>query len=137
MDFIQQNILLVGGAVVLVVAIISLEVTHIMRKYREVTPAQAVQLMNKEKAVILDLREGNELMSGTIQGAWHIAGSVLSQKISDLEKYKDKPVVAFCATGTRASKMCHELTKHGFEKIYHLKGGLAAWQQAGLPVVTK
>lgn len=135
--FIQQNLILSGVAAALLGAIVYTEIRRLTKRYQDINPTQAVQLMNREQAVLLDLRESTELESGTIRGSKHLAASVLLKRIDELGNYKDKPVIAFCASGLRAPVACRQLTKHGFTKVHHLKGGLAAWEQANMPITKK
>ena len=132
--FLQDNIFLVGVLMALVAVIISTEIRRLLKKYRDVTPAEAVQLINRDDAVLLDVRESSELTAGQIRNARHLSASVLPQRVGELDKIKDKPIIAFCANGMKAQKICQLLCKSGFPQVYFLKGGVAAWQQANLPL---
>lgn len=104
--------------------------------YENVEPLGAVQLMNREDAVVVDVREDNEFKEGHIADAVHIPLGSLSSRVGELEKYRDRPVVMGCRSGARSARACGILSKQGFEKVYNLRGGIIAWQQASLPVVT-
>ena len=98
-----------------------------------VSATQAVQLINREKAVLIDVSEPAEYAAGHAIGAKSIpVGSI--EKSADLPKNKALPVVLMCATGARASRAAAALKKLGFEKTHVLAGGLAAWREANLPV---
>ena len=58
----------------------------------------------------------------------------LADRVGELEKFKDKPIIICCATGMRSNKACSELKKHGFEKLHNLAGGVDAWVGAGYPI---
>ena len=58
----------------------------------------------------------------------------LAERIKDLEKYKARPVIVSCASGTRSAAAVAQLRKHGFAEAVALRGGVSAWQQAGLPL---
>lgn len=135
--FVEQNIFLVITALALLGAIIVFEFKRMTQQFDEITTAQAVQMINREDAVVLDLRENHELESGTIRNARHFAASVLPEQIGDIQLDSNKPIITFCASGIRSPAICRLLIRHGFSKVYNLKGGLAAWQQAGLPIVKK
>ena len=137
LDFAQANIILVGIFSVLLVIIIGAEIQKLTKPYHDIGPNEVVQLINHERAALLDLREDSELAGGTIGNAQHIAVSVLRQRLAELEPLKDTPVVAFCASGIRAPAACRVLKKNGFSKVYNLKGGIAAWEQANMPLVKK
>ena len=133
----QTNVVLVAIFFVLLAVIVSTEVQKFTKSYPDIDPTEAVRLINRENAALIDLREDSELAGGTIRNARHVAVSVLNQRLSELEPLKDTPLVAFCASGIRAPTACRLLKKHGFSKVYHLKGGLTAWQQANMPIIKR
>jgi rhodanese-related sulfurtransferase len=101
------------------------------------TPAQATLLMNREDALVLDVRETAEWSSGHITGARHITLGQLDKRLSELDKFKEKPIIVVCATGNRSSSACGQLKKHGFGKVFSLGGGVSSWRDANLPLTTK
>jgi rhodanese-related sulfurtransferase len=101
------------------------------------TPAQATQLINREDAQVIDVREQPEWAKGRIAGSRHIPVGQLDQRIADLEKFKDRPLIVVCASGMRSASACSTLRKAGFEKVFALDGGIGAWEQAGLPLTKK
>lgn len=135
--FAQANVVLIAIFVVLVAIIVGAETHKLTKSYHDVGPDEAVRLINREDAVVLDVRESAETAGGTIHGAKHIPTSTLEQRLGEIETLKETPLLAFCASGVRAPGACRLLTKRGFIKVYHLKGGLAAWQQADMPIVKK
>lgn len=102
--------------------------------YRDLAPLEAVQLMNHEEAIFLDVREDNEFKQGHIQEAVHIPLGALNSRTEELEKYKSSAVVVGCRSGSRSARACGLLRKRGFEKVYNLRGGMLAWENAKLPV---
>jgi rhodanese-related sulfurtransferase len=107
------------------------------RGAQAVTPAQATLLMNREDALLLDVREGNEWKSGHVPGARHVVLAQLESQLSELEKFKDHPVIVCCAAGNRSVAACGQLKKSGFGKVFSLAGGIEAWKEARLPLTTK
>ncbi len=101
------------------------------------TPAQATLLMNREDALVLDVRETGEWNTGHITGARHITLGQLDKRLSELDKFKDKPIIVVCASGNRSSSACGQLKKHGFGKVFSLGGGVSSWRDANLPLTTK
>jgi rhodanese-related sulfurtransferase len=101
------------------------------------TPAEATLLMNREDALVLDVRETGEWGTGHITGARHITMAQLEKRLSELDKFKDKPIIVVCATGNRSSSACGQLKKHGFAKVFSLGGGVSSWRDANLPLTTK
>ena len=98
-------------------------------------PNEAVMLINRSNAVVLDVRDDAEFASGHITNAKHIPLAQLDQRIAEIKRYKDKPMIINCQAGVRSGKACDILRKHEFSKLYNLQGGLNAWLQAKLPVV--
>ncbi len=98
---------------------------------------EATLLLNREEAVVVDVRETHEWSAGHIPDAKHIALGQLGKHLSELEKFKTRPLIICCASGNRSTSACHTLKKAGFERVFNLSGGIGAWTDAGLPVTTK
>jgi rhodanese-related sulfurtransferase len=132
MEFINQNILLIS---LVVVSGLSLMWPMFARPSgNSVGPAEATQLINREDAHIVDVRETDEFAAGHLPEAKNIPAAKLADRISELEKFKEKPIIVCCASGMRSNKACAELKKQGFEKIHNLAGGVDAWVGAGYPI---
>jgi len=99
-----------------------------------VNTLEATQLINRQDALVLDVREQAEYAQSHILNSRGLPLSQIEARIGDIEKFKDKPVIVYCASGNRSSAAAAVLRKHGFSKVSNLSGGFAAWQQAGLPV---
>jgi len=98
-----------------------------------VSPTEAVQLINREKAHVIDVCEPAEFAAGHIVGAKNIPlGELANAK--GLPGNKTLPVVVVCASGIRSAKACTQLKALGYERAVSLMGGLSAWRQANLPV---
>lgn len=100
-----------------------------------VDPTDAVRLINND-ATIIDLRNAESFSRGHIVNARNIPVDEFDAKQDKMAKLRDKPIVAVCDSGLSSNKVVASLRKSGFESVYGLKGGMAAWTQAGLPVVT-
>jgi rhodanese-related sulfurtransferase len=134
-DFFTNNIILFVALGIIIALIIRMEIKRVMRGFKEITPAEAVLLINKEDAIMLDVRESNELAQGSIRDAKHLALSVLKQRVNELETHVEQPVIAYCKTGNRSSAACEILKKNNFANVMSLKGGIESWKTANLPVV--
>jgi len=108
-----------------------------LRGYQPVSPIDSVNLINHEDAIVLDVRENKEYQGGHILNSIHIPQSALAKRITELEKYKSKPIIVGCRSGHRSSHACGLLKKQGFESVYNLSGGVMAWQNANLPLTRK
>ena len=97
-----------------------------------VSPADAVRLINREKAVLIDVSEPAEYAAGHALGARSVPMAGLETS-RDLPKNKALPLLLVCPTGTRAGRAVAVLKKLGFENTQAIAGGLAAWRAANLP----
>src|SRR5688572_15384758 len=93
---------------------------------------QATHLINREDALVIDLRDAAEFGKGRILGAKSVPQADLERRAAELAKYKAKPVI-LSGEGNKALNAVEQLRKLGFEKVFTLSGGYGAWQQAGLP----
>ena len=131
-EFIGNHPFLVGTFLFLVVAFL---INEGKQGGSAVSTANLVSLVNKEGAVILDVRDQKDFGAGHISGAIHIPYSSLDQRASELDGNKDKPVVVVCKMGQHSSAAGKKLKALGFENVRRLSGGMAEWNAAGLPVV--
>ena len=100
----------------------------------QVSALEAVQLMNRRDAVVLDVRDKAEFAAGHIPNARNIPFSELTDRLREVEKLKSKPVIVSGHSGSHASKVCAALKKIGFTEVVALRGGLNGWVEASLPV---
>ena len=128
------NMLLFGLAVSSGAMLIWPFISRPFRQSHEVGAFDAVQLINRRDAVVLDVRDTGDYAAGHITGARHISESQLADRMKELEKFKSRPIVVCCRTGTRALVVTGALRKQGFAEAFALRGGIAAWQQASLPL---
>lgn len=98
------------------------------------TAAAAVQLINREKAVVIDICEAAEFAAGHVGGAKNIPMSQLEEKLPTMVKNKAVPVILVCQSGARSSRALAVAKKLGYENAQSLSGGLGAWRTANLPV---
>lgn len=135
MDFVQNNIWLIVLAAVSGFMLIFPTLRGRISGSEEVDATGAVQLINHDNAIVLDVREANEFSTGHIANARHIPVGQLANSLKTLEKFKDQAIVVNCRSGARSASACSILRKNGFTRVFNLKGGITAWQQASLPTV--
>jgi rhodanese-related sulfurtransferase len=99
-----------------------------------VTTLEATQLINRQDALVVDVREQAEYAQSHILNSRLLPLSQIEARMGDIDKFKNKPVIVYCASGNRSSAAAAALRKSGFSNVLNLSGGFAAWQQAGLPV---
>ena len=101
---------------------------------REIGVQGATQLINRNDALVLDLRETQEYEGGRLPRAVHIPLSQLSNRSQELVKFAGRPLIAYCERGNRSRTAASTLAKLGFSEIFVLHGGLRAWADAGMPL---
>ncbi len=104
------------------------------RGVKEVKPTEALQLINHKNAFVLDVREANEYKGGHVLNSTLIPLGTLKARLDELEKYRDRPMVVVCRSGSRSGTACAILAKHGYAQAYNLAGGVLAWQRNNLPL---
>ena len=100
----------------------------------QLSPVEATLLINREDALVIDVREQAEYVGGHVADARHLPLADLANRAGELDKFKAGPVLVVCQTGARSGGACRTLEKLGFAKVHSLEGGVAAWSEAGLPL---
>jgi rhodanese-related sulfurtransferase len=99
-----------------------------------VSTSQAVQLINRERAVVVDVCEAEEFAAGHVGGAKNVPVAQLEQRLPEVVKNKTVPLILVCASGARASRALGVAKKLGYDKAQVLAGGMKSWKEANLPV---
>ena len=131
-EFIGHHPILVGIFAVLLVLFVRNET---QRGGKGVSPQELVNLVNKEGAIVLDVRDSKEFAAGHIVDAVNVPHTALESRLSELEKYKEKPVTIVCKMGQHAGTAGALLRKAGFASVSRLSGGMTEWRNQNLPVV--
>ncbi|MES2785940.1 MAG: rhodanese-like domain-containing protein [Pseudomonadota bacterium] len=98
------------------------------------TAAGAVQLINRERAVVVDVSETEEFAAGHVGGAKSVPFSDLEKRLPEVVKNKTLPLILVCASGARSNRALGTAKQLGYDKAQVLAGGLKAWKDANLPV---
>jgi len=117
--------------------LIGLELRLRLSGLAQVTPQEATLLINREDAVILDIRDQASFEKGHILNAVNIPAHDIEQRIKQLDKYRDKPIIIVHNTSQPPGKTGVILQNNGFLIVKNLTGGINAWQNANLPLVKK
>lgn len=133
--FSSNHPFLVGAIIVVSFMLMNSFFAERLRGYTSVSPTESTLMINREDALMLDVREMNEYTGGHIVNAVHIPLSNLNSRITELDKYKNKKVIVSCRSGSRSGNACASLKKAGFADVFNLRGGVMAWQNANLPLV--
>ena len=131
-DFVTNHYVLVSVFVFLLVAFV---INEGKQGGAAITPTNLVTLVNREDAMLLDIRDSKEYSTGHIAGAVSMPVSSIDARIGELESHKAKPVVLVCKMGQHASATGRKLKALGFENVRRLSGGMSEWTASSLPVV--
>jgi rhodanese-related sulfurtransferase len=133
-QFVSNNILPISVAVFSGIMLLWSFFGNRFRGIKEVDIAAALQLINHKDAAILDVREQSEYDTGHVLNSKLIPLGKLKERMGEMEKYKDQPILVVCRSGNRSGTACFLLGKQGFTQAYNLAGGVQAWQKSNLPL---
>ena len=131
-EFIANHWLLTATFAGLLVAFF---INEMKRSGQSISSQQLVNLVNQQKAVVVDVRDTSEYSAGHITDAINIPHSSMQSRLKELEKFKDRPIVIVCKMGQHAGSMGTMLKKAGFGNVSRLRGGLGAWQAENMPLI--
>jgi rhodanese-related sulfurtransferase len=118
----------------LTLALVFTEVAGLFRGFKGVGPAALTALINRDNALVIDLRPMADFQKGHIPGSKNVQMSQFDPEAKQLAAARALPVVLVCKAGQTSSDAARRLRKAGFEQVYVLDGGIGAWQQADLPL---
>ena len=115
-------------------AVFGLLVANLLATAGGMNVQDAVILINREGAAVVDIRPAAEFAEGHIMDALNIPLADIKNAGDKLKKHKNKPILVYCGGGSLAARAVRELKQLGCERVYALKGGLSAWRSDNLPV---
>jgi len=136
-EFAGNNLILVAALLVILTLILKTEIGLKFNNVPQLNVNDAVRLMNNDDVIVLDVRESSEYSAGHIRGSIHIPIGSLSKRLNELDKFKNKKVLAYCRSGNRSNTACRTLSKQGFENVNNMSGGVISWTAANLPLSKK
>ncbi len=101
---------------------------------QQIGTTEAVQLINRRDALVLDVRDKADFAAGHIPNARNIPQPELHGRLREIEKFKARPIVISCQSGMHSAAVCNTLRKNGFGDVFSLRGGIRSWAEANLPV---
>ena len=134
MQYLQNNIWTVMIAVMSGSMLLWSFFGNRLRGIADVDIVEALQLINHKSALVLDVREDSEYKSGHILNAKWIPLGKLAERVGELEKYREQPIVVVCRSGNRSATACSLLGKQGFTQAVNMAGGVMAWGKSNLPL---
>jgi rhodanese-related sulfurtransferase len=135
LEFTSNHVLLVSALMVSFFVLVFSELRRKAGGLVNVDAGDAVKLINND-AVVIDIRSVDAFSRGHIVNAKNVPKDELDAKLDQLQQFKGTPIVAVCDAGVSTTGIVNKLRAAGFESVFGLKGGMAGWGQAGLPVVT-
>ena len=135
LEFSTNHPILISALLISFFVLVFSELRRKARGITSVEPQAAVGLINAD-ATVVDLRSADAFSRGHIVNAKNIPLDELDANREKLVKLGDKPIIAVCDTGISSNRAVDMLKKAGVDSVYNLKGGIAAWTQANLPLVT-
>lgn len=133
--FAGRHIYLSMGLAGITIALVYTEIARMTRGYKALRPAELTGLINRDNALVVDLSASGDFEKGHIAGSKSVQLSQFDPESKLLAGVRSLPVVVVCRTGQVSGDAAKKLKKAGFEQVYWLDGGIAAWQQADLPLV--
>jgi rhodanese-related sulfurtransferase len=119
----------------LTLAIVYTEFSRLTSGFKAVDPAGLTALVNRQDALVVDVSATADFEKGHIAGAKNVQMSQFDADNKVLAKVREMPVAVVCRTGNTSAEAARKLAKAGFKQVHWLDGGIAAWQQADLPLV--
>jgi rhodanese-related sulfurtransferase len=132
--FAGRHLYLSLGLAGLTLALVFNELSALFRGYKGLQPAGLTALVNRDNALVVDLRPSADFEKGHVPGAKNVQMSQFDPENKQLAAARALPVVLVCKAGQTSGAAAKRLRKAGFEHVYVLDGGIGAWQQAGLPL---
>ncbi len=133
-EFVVSHYILVSIFVVLLLALLALETR---RGGAKISAQGAVGLINRDAAVVVDIRDRKEFNEGRITGSVNIPLSALKSRSNELSRHKDKQLIVVDKMGQHSAMAVKQLNADGFKDVVRLSGGVADWRASNLPLVKK
>lgn len=137
LPFIQGHWELFAGLLVILIVIFIFEKKTKANNAESIDPQTAVEWINRQNAIVIDIRDREAFRKGHIINSESIEPANVVSAITQAEKYRNNPVLIVCAQGLSAMKTAAQLKKEGWDKVAVLKGGIQAWVSADLPLEKK
>lgn len=134
LEFAAQQWLLIAA----LLSVIGLLFFHESRKAGpSLSPQQAINLVNREDGVFLDVRDNAAYKKGHIADAINIPLSKITEQQGQIEAFRDKPLILVCKMGQQSGTAGKQLKAAGFSRVYKMSGGMMEWSHLQLPTASK
>jgi rhodanese-related sulfurtransferase len=132
-EYFTHHPYLVGAAVLALVVVITYESRMQSAAFASISSQDLIRLMN-QGALVLDIRKSDEFAQGHVNGAKHLPSDQILKAGDSFKRFKEKPVIVYCDSGSLAAAAVRQLIEQGFTKAFTLRGGFASWRAENLPI---
>ena len=132
-EYASNHPLLIGAAVLAAIVVFTFESRIRSAAFAAVSSQELIRLMN-QGALVLDIRKPDEFAQGHVNGAKHLPSDQILTAGDNFKRFKDKPVVVYCDSGSLAAAAVRQLNQQGFTKAFTLRGGFSGWRAENLPI---
>jgi len=132
-EYFTHHPYLVGAAAIALAVVITYESRLQTSAFASISSQDLIRLMN-QGALVLDIRKPDEFAQGHVNGAKHLASDKILSAGDSFKRFKDKPVIVYCDSGSLAAAAVRQLNEQGFTKAFTLRGGFAGWRAENLPI---
>jgi len=132
-EYFTHHPYMVGAAVLALAVVITYESRLQTAAFASISSQDLIRLMN-QGALVLDIRKPDEFEQGHVNGAKHLPSDQILKAGDSFKRFKDKPVVVYCESGSLAAAAVRQLIEQGFTKAFTLRGGFAGWRAENLPI---
>lgn len=133
--FLTEHYVLTGLFIVVLIIFLLHEFRLRSRGVKRLSPQDLTTVANRQKGIIVDVRDSQQFACGHIANARNYPKAQLEEFLPKLEKHKNRPIILVCENGPSATAAGSLLKKHGFEQVYSLAEGLASWRKESYPLV--
>ena len=132
-EYVTHHPLLAGAVVLALAVVLTYESRTRATAFASISSQDLIRLMN-QGALVLDIRKPEEFAQGHVNGARHLSSDQILTAGDNFKRFKDKPVVVYCDSGSLAAAAVRQLNAQGFTKAFTLRGGFAGWRADNLPI---
>lgn len=133
LEYLNHHPYLAGGTLIVAIIALVYELRARLQGATGISNNEAIALHNKG-ALVLDVRSAEEFAGGHIVNARHLSLETLDGQLDSIKKYREKPVIVCCETGSQSAQAVKQLKAQGYTSVFNLNGGLVAWRQDNLPL---
>jgi rhodanese-related sulfurtransferase len=133
-EFVMNHPYLFGALGIILYMLITNLLSTVISGVKQVGPAEVVRMINRENAVVIDVRDKPSFTKGHIVDSVHVSAADVPNRIKELEAYRGRPIIVCCNDGLGSADAARPLVKAGFDKVFRLAGGIGEWRNSNFPL---